>query len=177
MFLQMVLLDMESWCCTSTARDRKTIESRVKHEGLSFLTITLPNFGGELQKALDQGYVSSNQFAGFRRTGGLPRFLGGFLQNVFDSESGALLQNPDINSIWALRQFTLMFAKISSISSDERKKKAMSGYMEIELELRSRDRLSRTRQDSNVFTDIDFQRMVTLVWPNVLSEIDSDVYY
>lgn len=166
----MVLYDIESWCCTSTDRDRKTIASRIEHEGLSFLTITLPNFGRDLQKALDQGFVSDELFLGFSRdSAGLPRFLGGFLQSVFDSNL-RLLNVPDITSIWAIRQLTLMFAKMSLPCTDVRNRDAMSKYVECEKDVRIADELlSQEDYDS-------FRRIGVLLWSEMLTAVDKDIY-
>jgi len=130
-------------CCTSVERDLKTITSRFEHEGLSFLTITLPSFGKDLLKSLDQGYVGSNQFSGFRRSGGLPAFLQGFLCQVFERSSGELLPEPCIESIRAIRQFCGLFEKINLRCSEKRVRKAMDSYVQCELEVRCADR----RQD------------------------------
>jgi hypothetical protein len=169
LFLQYVLDDLGTWCCTSTARDLKTITSRFEHEGLSFLTITLSNFGADLQKGLDQGYVSDDLFAGFQRRGGLPQFLGGFLRNVFDPESGRLLDQPCITSIWAIRQLTLMFAKIKLECSDARKRKAIQGYFECEKEVKQHDQnLSADSADR-------FNRAARVLWFDLLSSVDQQV--
>lgn len=140
LFLQSVLQDLEDWCSTSTTRDLKTIASRVEDEGLSFLTITLANFGKDFQKSLDQGFVGHDQFLGFSRTGGLPRFLGGFLDRVFDRKSGRLLDEPDVVAIWAVRQLTLMFAKINLPCTPAREAAAISEYVECEKDVRVSDR-------------------------------------
>jgi len=71
---KVMLRDLGIRCCTSTDRDIKTFADRYEHEGLSFLTITLPRFGKDFQKSLDLGKVDSSLFAGFRRSGGLPYF-------------------------------------------------------------------------------------------------------
>jgi hypothetical protein len=48
---QEVANELATWCCTSTRLDYKTVQSRVGHEGESFLTITLPNFCTDFQKS------------------------------------------------------------------------------------------------------------------------------
>jgi len=69
--------ELAMWCSTSADRDINTVSVRTEHEGVSFLTITLPAFGKEFERALDQGYIADDQFTGFRAgSGGLPRFLG-----------------------------------------------------------------------------------------------------
>jgi hypothetical protein len=140
---------MQLWLCvleelgtqigTSTSKDRKTALARFEHEGLSFLTITLANFGSDLQKGLDRGFVAHDLFQGFSWTGGLPRFLRGFLERVFDSVEGRLLDSPEIDAIFALRQLTLMMAKLHIECSDARTVKAIKGYIECEKEMKKHD--------------------------------------
>lgn len=158
-------------CCTSATMDIKTVHRRVEHEGLSFLTITLPTFGKEFQKALDLGYVDRRLFTGFQWKGGLPRFLGGFLDRVFDRGSGALLDEPDIDAILAVRQLTLMFNKILLPCSDAREKDAIDGYIKCEQEVRIADQ-GLSRHDSD-----DFCRISALLFRSAFSEADREVAY
>lgn len=170
LFMQEVLLDLEDWCGTSTIRDRKTIMDRVEHEGLSFLTITLPKFGKDLEKGLDHGFVAHDHFAGFSRSGGLPRFLGGFLENVFDRKSGKLLPTPSLLHIHALRQLTLMFGKIQLPCSDARKAAAYDKYVETDDQTRmAYDRIDEIKLSS-------FDHCAMLLWANCLSRMDKSVH-
>jgi len=123
-------------CSTSATLDFKKVKCRVEHEGLSFLTITLPDFGKEFQKALDQGKVDRRLFTGFQRKGELPLFLGGFLDRVFSRDSGRLLDEPCVDAILAVRQLTLMFGKMLLPSSDARLRSAMRSYIECEQDVR-----------------------------------------
>jgi hypothetical protein len=135
---KVMLRDLGIRCCTSTDRDIKTFADRYEHEGLSFLTITLPRFGKDFQKSLDLGKVDSSLFAGFRRSGGLPVFLQGFLRRVFDP-SGMVLPDPDIDAIFAVRQLCFVFEKIALDCSKERYEKAMSGYVQTERDVKAAD--------------------------------------
>jgi hypothetical protein len=160
-----------SICCTSAAVDCKTVDRRIEHEGLSFLTITLPDFGKELQKALDQGTVDRSLFTSFRRRGELPLFLGGFLDLVFDRTSGRLLESPNIEAIRCLRQLTLSFAKIAIPCSPARERKAMQGYIECEQDMKELDKC---------LTSIDLERfgqMSSILFGSMFSRVDSDVYH
>jgi len=170
LFLQEVLNELGTWCGTSTVRDIKTISDRVEHEGLSFLTITLTNFGSDFQKCLDQGYVGSDQFVGFPRSGGLPKFLGGFLRSVFDLRSGRLLDDPDVDAIFAVRQVTLMFGKMKLPCTNARQAKAITGYIEIEREVRQHD----TTTDTSCSRD--FSRVAVLLWADVFSKVEKKVF-
>lgn len=84
--------ELGNQCRISTDRDIQKCLDRVKREGLSFLTITLPQFAVDFQKSLDNGFVASTAFAGFSKRGGFPRFLGGFLSRVFSAD-GRLKKN------------------------------------------------------------------------------------
>jgi hypothetical protein len=146
--------------------DLKTIQVRSKHEGLSFPTITLPQFGKDFQKALDQGVVAHDMFGGFSRHRGLPRFLGGFLERVFARDTGVLLNDPDIDSILAVRQLTLMFSKILLPCSDAREADAMSGYVQCEREVKAQD-AKWTSDDLS-----EFRRMSRLLFSSVFARVD-----
>jgi len=158
-------------CCTSTTRDLKTVAGRIEHEGLSFLTITLPTFGKDFEKSLDLGYVDRRLFSSFRRKAELPRFLGGFLDRVFDRDSGLLLTDPCIDSILAIRQLTLMFGKISLPCSDARTRKAMRGFVLCEQDVRDADAMRSTQQRA------DFRRISSLLFASMFTKIDSDIYH
>jgi len=169
-FLQVVLEELGTRCGTSTTRDFKTVAGRFEHEGLSFITISLPNFGADFEKSLDQRFVGPGQFAGFQRLRGLPRFLGGFLDLVFDRNSGRLLDTPNIDAIIAVRQLTLMFGKINIPCTDKRTRNALLRYVECEQEVRQFDALLSDVSKS------DFKRVGRLLWANLFSAIDNKIY-
>jgi hypothetical protein len=170
LFLHSILSELGIRCRTSTTADYKTICRRVEHEGLSFLTITLPDFGKDFEKSLDQGKVDRSLFQGFAWRGGLPRFLGGFLDLVFDRGTGLLLDDPDIEAIFAIRQITGLFAKIALPCSDARVDLALKKYVETEAEVRESDRRWSASQQER------FHRLGRLLWANVFSMVDSRVY-
>lgn len=135
-FLQQVLEELGTWCDTSTGRDYKTIAARAQSEGRSFLTITLPSFAKDFEEALDNGKVGRHLFTGFRRRGELPLFLGGFLDQVFERETGLLLPEPSVQCIRALRQVGNLFGKIGLACSQRRTDLAVETFMECETDVR-----------------------------------------
>ena len=169
-FLQEALHDMESWCHISTALDVKTIQSRVEHEGLSFLTITLPSFGKDLQKGLDQGKISHDLFQGFHWTGGLPTFLSGFLGLVFDHQTGLLLEKPSIDAIRAIHQITSMFGKIELPCSESRNARAIDNYLQCEQEVRASDRSLDPRRAE------EYKRAGRALFASLFTTLDRKVY-
>lgn len=168
---QQVADETANWCCTCATMDFKKVQERCKHEGLSFLTITLPNFGKDFEKSLDQKKVDRSLFQGFTWRAGLPLFLGGFLDHVFDRNDGRLLENPSIDAIFAIRQLTLMFSKISLPCSDARERKAMLSYLKCEEDVRAADR-ELSSQDR-----LDFSRVSAMLYSRAFSGADRDVYY
>jgi len=173
MSLMKVLLDESgSRCCTTVERDWKTITSRVEHEGLSFLTITLPSFGKDFVKSLDQGYVGSDQFGGFHRSGGLPVFLQGFLCLVFDRSSGELLADPSIDSIIAIRQISGLFAKIDLPCTENRRRKAMSEYVRVDQEVRASELVW-----SRSLATKEFKRSFSMLFGDTVNRLDRELRF
>jgi hypothetical protein len=149
--------------------DFKTVQGRFKHEGLSFLTITLPSFGKDTQKCLDQGIVDRNMFQGFSWHAGLPQFLGGFLDLVFDRDSGVLLDEPDIDAILAVRQLTLLFSKVLFPCSDARVRDSMSAYVQCDKEVVACD----NRMEPLDYRE--FHRMSQLLFRDLFAEVDREI--
>nr|QDH91181.1 MAG: RNA-dependent RNA polymerase [Leviviridae sp.] len=158
-------------CCTSATRDIKTVASRFEHEGLSFLTITLPSLGKAFESWLDQGCVSIHPSFSSGRRGSLPLIMGGFFARVFDKDSGVLLDEPCIDSVRAIRQLTLMFGKIQLPCSPARQRAAIHNYVECEQEVRIVD------QELSSSDFAEFKRMATMLFQDVFDKVDRDVYY
>ncbi len=162
--------ELGALCYVSTIRDIKTVTDRFEHEGISFLTISLPDFGKSFEKSLADGYIGHDAFPGFSRWRGLPRFLGGFLDLVFSRSSGVLLENPCEDSIYAIRQLTLMCGKIELPCSDARNARAIAGFLECEKEVR--------RSDRNLSSGLlaEFQRVSLRLFGDVFADVDLAVY-
>lgn len=94
------LEDLGSRCSVDTTRDAEYVAERIAREGESFLTISLPQFGKDFERSLEDLAISHTLFAGFGRRsrrlnslddfdrlefrGGIPKFLQGFVSLVFD---------------------------------------------------------------------------------------------
>jgi len=165
-----LLVETGSWCHTSTIRDWKTITDRVKDEGLSFLTIVLPKFGKDLLVGLDQSKVDRHLFAGFQRKGELPRFLGGFLDQIFDRSTGVLLDEPDLESIRSVLQITLLSEKIELETTRKRQAKAFRDFVKCEQDVRE---FERTVSPELLQA---FGRVSDLLWRDLFTEVDKYIY-
>jgi hypothetical protein len=158
-------------CCTSARCDINTVTARVEHEGISFLTISLPSLGKSFQRWLDQGYAGTHPAFCKERGGSLPRFLGGFFNRVFDRSSGLLLDEPCIESIIAIRQLTLEFGKMKLRCSPAREREAIRNYIKCEQEVRLSDKKLSERDL------IEFSNMSDMLFGRLFSQMDRDIYY
>jgi len=170
LLLKLILEESGIRCCTSTTNDFKTVVRRVKAEGESFLTISLPGFCDDLQKGLANGRVASTDFVGYAKTGCLPRFLSGFTRQIFDTKTGMLLDEPSIEAIHSLRQITLLYGKVNLPCSDARTKAAFDKFVECEQQVRKYDAL-RDESDLSEFT-----RIASILFGDIFSTIDRKIY-
>jgi len=161
--------ELGEWCRVSTSRDLVTATARVKDEGLSFLTITLPNVSKDFESALASGKIEHDHFLGFKRSGSLPRFLGGFFAQVFDSQSGVLLEHPSVDAIFAIRQICRFCGKIQLPCTTERVKDAFTQFARVEQELEAASQ--EISQDSY----LEFLRVSRVLLGTCLSVSDHSV--
>jgi len=130
-----ILMDAAARCAVDNAsvdRDLITIKSRLKHEGISFLTITLPAFCANFERSLAERQVTSEFLHGSGKTQCLPSLLKGFTKLVFDSGSGRLLDDPSIDAILSIRQICLFAKKVSLPCHPKRNEKAVWDFIKIE---------------------------------------------
>lgn len=129
------MLDLAEQCSVSQIvinRDITSVIERTKNEGLSFMTITLPNFLEGVMNALERGYVISSDFSGWRKRKCLPVFLQGFTRIVFNIDNGSLLEKPSIDGIFSLRQICSLFKKIKINCTKERYEKAIRDFRSVD---------------------------------------------
>jgi hypothetical protein len=169
--VQAVYLDACAKCIAdvSDLRDIETIESRVEEEGLSFLTITLPEFCKIFERSLQLGYFDPAGFRYFhRKRGGIPEFLRGILGQIFDIETGRLKDEVYPPNIEAVRQICLLFKKLEVPCTPEREAKALDNFVEVE-QLNERFQLREDDRES-------FSRVSSVLWHNMLADIQPDMF-
>ena len=118
-------------------RDLMTIKSRVKNEGLSFLTITLPQFGKDFERSLADGVIDSTFFRSFKKNGAIPAFLQGMLSQVFDRTTGRILhEEPELSPvIEGIRQIAYSFKKLEIDCTPQRVQSSLRNFVQTEHEL------------------------------------------
>jgi hypothetical protein len=116
----------------SDLRDLMTIKARVEKEGISFLTITLPDFCKDVEDALEVGIVSQSHFRSFRKRGAIPAFLQGMLGHIFNRETGVPHETIDATFVRAVRQVCRFFSKVRIPCSPQRVSRAINRFKEVE---------------------------------------------
>lgn len=161
--------ELGEWCCVSTSRDLVTASARTEHEGLSFLTITLPNYAKDFEEALAFGKIEHYHFLGFKRNGCLPRFLGGFIAQVFDARTALLLPQANAMAIYAIRQICRFASKILLPCTTERTANAFASYAEVEEEL------AMASAQISSLDRLEFLRVSRLLFGRVLTGVSNNV--
>lgn len=135
--LECLIQDLQERCSTvGCSRDLITIRSRVKHEGFSFLTITLPDFSDTFFTCIEKGFVDSTDFSGWKKSGYLPSFLKGFTNHVFDPNTGRRLDECEVNCIYSVRQICSFFKKVHLDCTQKRIMDSIQKYKRTEDELK-----------------------------------------
>jgi hypothetical protein len=95
------LNDLGAGCSVDTKLDIAYVERRVREEGDTFFTVTLPRFGKDFEACLEDLMISRDKFEGSGRRerrlscegyrsyatpAGLPKFLSGFMELVFTDD-------------------------------------------------------------------------------------------
>jgi hypothetical protein len=114
-------------------RDLDTMRRRSEHEGISFLTITLPSLGTDFDRSLAEGRIGSGHFRSFRKRLKAPAFLQGFFNQVFDEE-GRILNEPSIEAIEGIRQIANSFRKLRYPCSPVRVARTLTKFAQVEHE-------------------------------------------
>lgn len=171
-FLETFLIDIGKASDISTIHDRKTIMARTEKEGFSFLTITLPSFGKDFERCLEEGKYVPDLFLGFKRNKlGLPAFLSGFLELIFSTKDGMLLDEPDIRAIYSIRQVCYLFKKVDLPCTDYRRRKAISQFIQCDEEVRQHQEQIPTAEL------LRFESMAMKLWVEVFSSLDEAAYH
>lgn len=137
------------------------VSSRLRHEGLGFLTKTLPRLGKALEKALTGVQPLNATELGFDPLPGskLPRFLGELFQMVLHPD-GTALGDPCASCVKDIRQITYMFYKYELPYTDEQEQKVVAAFERTEQELVSTDSLLPSEEDLAIYAgDIRLRRL------------------
>lgn len=151
----------------SAHQDLATVRSRCRTAGMSFLAISLPKLGKDLERSLELGAMPDDAFVGFNRRGrhtGDKRlvFLGGLFDRIFDAD-GTLLAQPDVRSIRAIRQIAGFHGKLKELCSPERLLKAYDQFIETDRQISS---APATSQDYSWFADVSHA-----IWGRAIGDV------
>lgn len=153
-------------------RDLKTIKSRVEKEGLSFLTITLPQFGKDFERSLALERIETTSFLGFKKDGAIPAFLQGMLSQIFDRSTGGIFYEQsrldDVSGtdcatvIEGIRQIAYAFKKLKLDCTEKRVRSTIAKFVETEYDL---------AEPVSALDAARFRSVAKIMWSNVFDHI------
>lgn len=114
------------------SRDVAELRYRTEHEGLSFLTKTLPKLG----KALDAG-MATTKFTvprEFSQRRSKPEFMRAYFNQVF-ADDGSLLDSARPDAVKHLRQVLYFAYKLELPYSEEQERSVIANFCQVEEEL------------------------------------------
>lgn len=144
--LQAVLFESAEWLEIDPQRDWITIQKRIKGEGLSYLTITMPQMHDSLLTSIAAGKWIPNRL--WKESKGVPVFLRGFLDLIFDFEGVGFPVRDSALGPWdtdysltplalrLVRQILLLNSKVKVLPTQTRSEAAINGFFNTEADLR-----------------------------------------
>lgn len=151
--------------CVRIQRDEAYALSRIEDEGMAFLAITLPNFEKDLLTGISRGFIDSDLFPSFRKRGGLPAFLSGFLCRLFDS-AGFLRDDASPAVLRTIRQVLLLVSKMDADTSEKRKRAAIEAFVTTD----------QTLEEVNLDALADFKMASKALLSPFLADIETRLY-
>jgi len=115
-------------------RDCAELRNRVRSEGLSFLTKTLPKLGKVLEKALTQDTLFAPPGLEYRSDSTTPKFLGWLFEQVF-SDKGEELSSASPRAIRDLRQILYFSYKLEMPYTDKQEDECLQAFRDTDLGL------------------------------------------
>jgi hypothetical protein len=133
-FFMSLLMDVERLTGLNMALDAREIERRVKNEGLSFLTKTLPAFYKHVLYCVEQDHFSPILGFKHQRSGPLPLFLGGLVCGLF-ADDGSLRLERESSYLGYIGQICTFMYKCEFPYTPEQESQRLSKFKEVESEL------------------------------------------
>jgi hypothetical protein len=166
--LDSIIAESGDICSVDTLMDIKTVHKRFTDKGLAFLTRDLPTYEAGLLTSLASGYVVPDAFPLWKKHKRSPVFLGGFMDLIFDRETGLVLDIPSSDAIRCVRQISLLYKKIELECSPSITAMAFDRYVECDRGVKEFDDGIR---NGSIPTD-DFSRLASLVFSSVFRKAD-----
>jgi hypothetical protein len=139
--------------CRSRRLTLNKVKSRLRSEGIGFLTKTLPSLGKSLDKALSLDTPLNSSELSFETQSGskLPRFLGELFNEVLNKD-GTPLQIPCVKCVSTLRQILYLFYKYELPYSEKLELQVLDQFKQTETELTTiTDKLDKIYESIKVF--------------------------
>lgn len=149
----------------SCRRDINRLRERVKHEGDSFLKLTLPDFGKIVLRSIETGTLETEQFKYKFKClpSGFPVLFQGYLQEMFDTKTKLVRSDLNIECLRVIRQVCALCSKIKCAPTNKQEYIAERAFVECDTTLRAVDPLNHP--DHNLIRAVG-----RALWASVLDD-------
>jgi len=122
--------------CTGFDRDIQEIRGRCRHEGISFLTKTLPEYGKALDKVLSTGTPLSIPAFQKKKGTSIPKFMGSLMEQVVNTD-GMVDDYPVIapDAVKSMRQVAFLLYKLKLPFTNEQTKNVLDQFVHTDAAL------------------------------------------
>jgi hypothetical protein len=111
------------------SEDLAYLAERLRCEGSSFVKVTCPQLGKALDAALISGHFSCPPNFATRKGTHLPKFLYSLFERILDN-LGDLRSEPDLTTVFFLRQFLSLDGKLITEPTKKQKEDAVNGFID-----------------------------------------------
>lgn len=117
-----------------SSRDLKVLTDRFSHEGFGFFSLCLPKLERAMLQGLESGQFTCPSDFQKRKCSALPLLLGGLLCQIFD-ETGLVLDSPNLDCIYAVRQICLFSNKTKAHPTRKQEARAIKKFLEADADI------------------------------------------
>lgn len=116
--------------------DRKYVLKRIASEGVTYLAKELPKLSSAVVRGLEIGHFDRADLTSFRFQDATLKFLSGLINQVFDRQTGLLLEKPCGAAVRSIRQLCEYSYKLALKYTEEQEKNAKDNFIKNEEELK-----------------------------------------
>lgn len=130
----------------SCKRDLETIRHRIRHEGLSFITITLPSLSKAIYQSFRTGKLVTPMGFSHAKGTSLPSFMIGLMKSVYDPD-GLLREDADIPTLCEIIQISELAYKLKLPFRKQDVSKILDNFVKTDAECASFTKVIQDQDD------------------------------
>lgn len=146
----------------SLHKDLSVVKTRLRFEGIGFVTKTLPSLGKAVIQSFQTATLSTPSAFKQMKGTSLPMFLGGLMQEVFEDD-GTLRADASKASLTEILQVCMLAYKLDIGFEPDVIESVLNGFLTVEREL---------QEQCYAFLDSELVELATALVGNIFEEFD-----